>query len=60
MDEEEPKQRLQEWPPKSLEHMSLDALEAYAKALQTELGRVKQTVESRSKQRAAADSIFKR
>ena len=60
MDDEEPKPRLAEWPPKSLDHMSVEALEAYGRALQAELARVKRAVESRTKQRAAADSIFKR
>ncbi len=60
MDEEEPKPRFPDWPPKTLDHLSLDALEAYGQALQVELARVKRTIESRAKQRNAADSIFKR
>lgn len=60
MDDDEPKPRLVDWPPPSLDHMSVDALEAYHRALQAELVRVKRTLESRGKQRAAADAIFKR
>lgn len=60
MDDEELKPKLQDWPPKSLDHLSVDALEAYARALQAELARVKRTAESRTKQRTAADAIFKR
>ena len=60
MDDDELKPKMQEWPTKSLEHMSLEALESYGQALQAELVRVKQTTESRTKQRAAADSVFKR
>ncbi len=60
MDDDELKPKLQEWPPKTLDHLSLEALEAYAQALQAELARVKRIVESRGKQRAAADAFFKR
>ena len=60
MDEEEFKPRLQEWPPKSLDHLSVEALEAYTTALQAELRRVRGAIEARSKQKAAADAIFKR
>lgn len=60
MDDEELKPKLAEWPPKSLDHLSLEALEAYALALQAELARVKRIAESRAKQRNAADAIFKR
>jgi uncharacterized small protein (DUF1192 family) len=60
MDDEELTPKVAEWPPKTLEHMSLDALEAYGRALQAELARVKRIVESRTKERAAADAIFKR
>ncbi|MGD9538094.1 MAG: DUF1192 domain-containing protein [Alphaproteobacteria bacterium] len=60
MDDEEFKPRLQEWPPKSLDHLSIGALEAYAKALRAEFERVRGTIEARSKQRSAADAIFKR
>jgi uncharacterized small protein (DUF1192 family) len=59
MDEEELKPKLPGWPPKSLDHMSVEALEHYGKALQAELERVRTTVQSRLKQRAAADAFFK-
>jgi uncharacterized small protein (DUF1192 family) len=59
MDEEELKPILPEWPPKSLDHMSVEALEQYGKALQAELERVRATVQARLKQRTAADAFFK-
>ncbi len=50
MDDEELKPKPAEWPPKSLDHLSLQA----------ELARVRRIAESRTKQRNAADAIFKR
>ena len=59
MDEEALQPRLADWPPKSLDHMSVEALESYRLALQVELERVRGAIESRLKQKAAANAIFK-
>ena len=60
MDEDEPKPKQQEWPPKTIDHLSVEALEAYDRALEAELARVRKTLDTRGKQRAAADAMFKR
>jgi uncharacterized small protein (DUF1192 family) len=59
MDDEELRPKFAEWPPKSLDHLSVEALEDYGKALQAEMERVRRVIESRSKHRAVADAIFK-
>jgi uncharacterized small protein (DUF1192 family) len=60
MDEDEPKPKLHEWPPKTVDHLSVEALEAYGQALEAELARVRKTLDARGKHRAAADAMFKR
>lgn len=60
MDEEETRPKLTDWPPKSIEHLSVEALEAYRQALDAEIRRVERTIEARNRHRNAANALFKR
>ena len=51
--------REQEWSPRVLDEMSVDALNAYANQLEEELKRVRGAIEAKSDYLTKADSLFK-
>jgi uncharacterized small protein (DUF1192 family) len=61
MDEEEaPRRTVSNWPPKSLEELSVAALENYRAALEAEIARVSRTLESKKRAQSAAAQIFRK
>lgn len=60
MDDDEARPPLPDWPPKSIDHLSVEALQAYRRALDGEIARVERTLDARQRQRSAADALFKR
>ena len=51
--------REQEWSPRVLDDMSVEALRHYAAQLEGELGRVKGAIAAKSDYMSQADSLFK-
>ncbi len=51
--------REQEWSPRALDDMSVEALRHYAAQLEGELGRVKDAIAAKSDYMSQADSLFK-
>ena len=51
--------REQEWSPRMLDEMSVDALNVYAGQLEEELGRVRSAIKAKSDYLSEADSLFK-
>ena len=51
--------REQEWTPRTLDDMSVDALSHYAQQLEEELGRVRGAIRAKSDYLSEADSLFK-
>lgn len=45
---------------RSLDPMSVEELEAYIGELETEIARVRQDIEKKTKHRSSADSLFRR
>ena len=60
MDEEQIRiPREQEWTPRVLDDMSVDALNAYAEQLEEELERVRGAIHAKTDYLSKADSLFK-
>ena len=60
MDEEQIRiPREQEWTPRVLDDMSVDALNAYAEQLEEELERVRGAIHAKTDYLSEADSLFK-
>ena len=60
MDDDEARPPLPDWPPKSIDHLSVEALQAYRRALDAEIARVERTLDARQRHRSTADALFKR